>query len=197
MQIKFVTTVALVVAAEIFSICAAESATSESEQEILRFKQAWLAKLQPDHPRFGIIRVLSLLNLNYPGLEKVKAATEAKQVDVAEIDDDVYDDGMNKELVFSYHTMYIDLFVDIYNLFKEPGYENRIPSTYYPKLVKMVDIYAMQSFPDLTICQFGDAPKEVWASVKADASCLRYTLKTGDTTQSVRLDCMRKSARFE
>jgi hypothetical protein len=31
---------------------------------------------------------------------------------------DVYDDGMNKELVFSYHTMYIGLFVEAYNLFR-------------------------------------------------------------------------------
>ena len=75
------------------------------------------------------------------------------------IDDDVYDDGMNKELVFSYHTMYGDIFLDIYDLFKKYGYEKKLPSNYYPKLLKMADIYAMQSFPDFTICQFGDAWK--------------------------------------
>lgn len=75
------------------------------------------------------------------------------------IDDDVYKDGMNKELVFSYHTMYIGIFLDAYNLFRQYGYEKRLPPTYYSKLLKMAEIYAMQSFPDFTICQFGDAWK--------------------------------------
>lgn len=75
------------------------------------------------------------------------------------IDEDVYDDGMNKELVFSYHTMYIGIFLDIYNLFKKYGYEKKLPANYYPKLLKMAEIYAMQSFPDFTLCQFGDAWK--------------------------------------
>ena len=75
------------------------------------------------------------------------------------IDDDVYDDGMNRELVFSYHTMYIGIFLDAYNLFRQHGYEKRLPPTYYPKLLKMAEIYAMQSFPDFTSCQFGDAWK--------------------------------------
>ena len=72
----------------------------------------------------------------------------------------VYDDGMNKELVFSYHTMYIGLFVDAYNLFREHGYEKVLPPDYYPRLLKMAEIYAMQSFPDFTICQFGDGWKK-------------------------------------
>jgi len=75
------------------------------------------------------------------------------------IDDDIYDDGMNKELVFSYHTMYIGIFLDAYKLFRQHGYEKRLPPTYYPKLLKMAEIYALQSFPDFTICQFGDAWK--------------------------------------
>jgi len=75
------------------------------------------------------------------------------------IDDDIYDDGMNKELVFSYHTMYIGIFLDAYNLFRKHGYEKRLPPTYYPKLLKMAEVYAQQSFPDFTSCQFGDAWK--------------------------------------
>jgi heparan-sulfate lyase len=75
------------------------------------------------------------------------------------IDDDVYDDGMNKELVFSYHTMYIGLFLDAYQLFQKHGYENRLPPGFRAKILKMAEIYAMQSFPDFTICQFGDAWK--------------------------------------
>lgn len=74
--------------------------------------------------------------------------------------DAVYDDGMNKELVFSYHTMYIGLFVDAYNLFREHGYEKVLPPDYYPRLLKMAEIYALQSFPDFTVCQFGDGWKK-------------------------------------
>lgn len=72
----------------------------------------------------------------------------------------VYDDGMNKELVFSYHTMYIGLFVEAYNLFREHGYEKVLPPDYYPRLLKMAEIYAMQAFPDFTVCQFGDGWKK-------------------------------------
>jgi heparan-sulfate lyase len=75
------------------------------------------------------------------------------------IDDDVYDDGMNKELVFSYHTMYIGLFLDAYDLFRRHGYENRLPPNFRAKILKMAEIYAMQSFPDFSVCQFGDAWK--------------------------------------
>ncbi len=74
--------------------------------------------------------------------------------------DAVYDDGMNKELIFSYHTMYIGLFVDAYNLFRQYGYETYLPSDYYPRLLKMAEIYALQSFPDFTVCQFGDGWKK-------------------------------------
>ena len=75
------------------------------------------------------------------------------------IDDDIYDDGMNKELVFSYHSMYIGLFLDAYQLFLKHGYENRLPPNFRAKILKMAEIYAMQSFPDFTLCQFGDAWK--------------------------------------
>lgn len=75
------------------------------------------------------------------------------------IDDDVYDDGMNKELIFSYHGMYIGLFVDAWEMFRKHGYADKLPAHFYQKILKMADIYAMQSFPDFTICQFGDAWK--------------------------------------
>lgn len=77
------------------------------------------------------------------------------------IDDDVYDDGMNKELIFSYHSMYIGLFVDAWEMFRKHGYADKLPPHFYQKLRKMAEIYAMQSFPDYTICQFGDAKKNV------------------------------------
>jgi heparan-sulfate lyase len=73
--------------------------------------------------------------------------------------DAVYDDGMNKELIFSYHTMYISLFAEAYELFRQNGYEKYLPAEYYPRLLKMAEIYALQTFPDKTICQFGDCWK--------------------------------------
>ncbi|MBI9020276.1 MAG: alginate lyase family protein [Verrucomicrobia bacterium] len=74
--------------------------------------------------------------------------------------EEVYDDGMNKELVFSYHTMYISLFAQAYDLFRQNGYEGHLPAEYYERLLKMAEIHALQSFPDNTICQFGDAHKD-------------------------------------
>ena len=104
------------------------------------------------------------------------------------IDEDIYDDGMNKELVFSYHTMYIGIFLDAYNLFRTYGYEKRLPPTYYPKLLKMAEIYAMQSFPDFTVCQFGDAWKagdtgaffrRQLAPFASDIPCFDYMASNG------------------
>ncbi len=73
--------------------------------------------------------------------------------------DEVYGDGMNKELVFSYHVMYTSLFAQAYTLFRENGYADRLPAEFYRRLLKMMDIYAMQCFPDFTVTQFGDAWK--------------------------------------
>ena len=75
------------------------------------------------------------------------------------MEDSVYADGMNKELVFSYHTMYIGLFANAYKMFTESGNGHLLPDFYYPRLLKMAEIYAMQAFPDFSICQFGDAWK--------------------------------------
>lgn len=76
------------------------------------------------------------------------------------MDDNVHDDGMNKELVFSYHGMYVGLFMDVWKMFREHGCEDRLPQSFKRKLLKMAEIHAMQSFPDFTICQFGDAWKQ-------------------------------------
>jgi heparan-sulfate lyase len=75
------------------------------------------------------------------------------------MDDSVYADGMNKELVFSYHTMYIGLFADAYKMFTESGHGHLLPDFYHQRLLKMAEIYAMQTFPDFSICQFGDGWK--------------------------------------
>ena len=106
------------------------------------------------------------------------------------IDDDVYDDGMNKELVFSYHTMYIGLFLDAYTLFREHGYEDRLPPNFRAKILKMAEIYAMQSHPDFTVCQFGDAWKPVdtagvfrrhLSPLAADIPCFDFMSSQGNT----------------
>jgi heparan-sulfate lyase len=76
------------------------------------------------------------------------------------MDDTVYEDGMNRELVFSYHGMYVGLFMEAWRMFREHGCEDRLPPSFKQKLLKMAEIYAMQSFPDFTICQFGDAWKQ-------------------------------------
>ena len=75
------------------------------------------------------------------------------------IDADIYDDGMNRELVFSYHVMYLDIFLDCWNMFESNGYGDKVTNSYKEKMKKMAEIYAMQSFPDFTLCQFGDAWK--------------------------------------
>lgn len=72
---------------------------------------------------------------------------------------DVYPDGMNNELVFNYHSFYMELFSDAYVLFKKHDYLDSIPSEFYDRLVKMAEVYTYAMFPDYSISQFGDAKK--------------------------------------
>jgi heparan-sulfate lyase len=72
---------------------------------------------------------------------------------------EIYPDGMNNELIFSYHSMYLGLFTNSYALFKEHGYDKYLPDEYLCRLKKMADVYMYQMFPDNTISQFGDAWK--------------------------------------
>lgn len=75
------------------------------------------------------------------------------------MEDEIYSDGMNWELVFSYHSMYIDLFYDFYLLLKKNDELNLLPPFYTQRLKKMHQIYAQMVLPDNTIPQFGDAWK--------------------------------------
>ncbi|WP_242203544.1 alginate lyase family protein [Aestuariivivens insulae] len=72
---------------------------------------------------------------------------------------DIYPDGMNKELIFSYHSMYLRIFTDAYMAFKKHAYDSYLPNDYLNRLTKMAEIYAYHMFPDNTISQFGDAWK--------------------------------------
>ena len=72
---------------------------------------------------------------------------------------DIYDDGMNKEMVFSYHGMYLGLFAQAYRLFHANGYGERITPEFHRRLVRMAEMYAYAVFPDFTLPQFGDGWK--------------------------------------
>jgi heparan-sulfate lyase len=72
---------------------------------------------------------------------------------------EIYPDGMNKEYVFSYHSMYLSIFTDAYVMFQKYGYEDKLPKEYKSVLVKMAEIYMYQMFPDNSMSQFGDAWK--------------------------------------
>lgn len=71
----------------------------------------------------------------------------------------IFSDGMNKELVFSYHTMYIQLFFEFYQLVQKHGFENRLPKDFEKILRNMHDVMIYAIFPDLSPPQFGDAWK--------------------------------------
>ena len=73
---------------------------------------------------------------------------------------EIYPDGMNNELIFSYHAMYLRLFADAWDLFRKNGYDKNLPGEFHDRLVKMADIYLHQTFPDFTVSQFGDAWKQ-------------------------------------
>ncbi len=108
----------------------------------------------------GELSVVFMNGVNFP---EFKASSEWKAEAASRIpammDEEVYPDGMNRELVFSYHKMYVRLFGQAYEMFNQNGYADRLPSDFYPRLLKMAEIYAHQSFPDNTDCQFGDAWK--------------------------------------
>lgn len=87
---------------------------------------------------------------------------------------EIFPDGMNNELIFSYHSMYLRLFTDAYELFNKHGYAQYLPEEYHSRLVKMAEVYMYQTFPDNTICQFGDAWKYRDASEAIEKTVSRF-----------------------
>ena len=73
---------------------------------------------------------------------------------------EVFSDGMNKELIFSYHTMYIGLYAKFYQKLKDNKLDHHLPKGFHQVFRKMHEIYIYQAYPDGTICQFGDAWKK-------------------------------------
>ncbi|WDE95211.1 alginate lyase family protein [Lentisphaera profundi] len=71
----------------------------------------------------------------------------------------IYNDGINREMVFSYHTMYIELFSRVYEITKKHGIENQLPEDFAPLVKRMHGAFAEFMLPDFTVPQFGDAWK--------------------------------------
>ncbi|QHI69325.1 alginate lyase family protein [Tichowtungia aerotolerans] len=108
----------------------------------------------------GELSVVFMNGIHFPEFKQANAwKNDAVERLPAMMDQEVYPDGMNRELVFSYHKMYVGLFAQAYEMFRENGYADHLPDYFYPRLLKMAEIYAHQSFPDNTDCQFGDAWK--------------------------------------
>lgn len=102
---------------------------------------------------------------NFPEFKKATEWTEeALRIIPERMFVDIYPDGMNNELVFNYHSFYMELFSDAYLLFKEYDYLDKIPTEFYERLVKMAEVYTYHIFPDYSISQFGDSKKPVDAS---------------------------------
>jgi hypothetical protein len=138
------------------------------ERELQRFNTAWPTQILTNDPRFGIIRVLSLLKLDFPGLENVKAAEQAKLYDVAELE-------------------LLDYFKRTRSA-KEPvktlGTQERLHAN---------DAFLTALVPS----REGTASNDVEASVKREGDCQRFTLKVGPTTREIRLNLSQKTSLLE
>jgi heparan-sulfate lyase len=71
----------------------------------------------------------------------------------------VFREGMNKELVFSYHLMYCELFHAFYAQAKNNGMLDKIDSDYGDIVKNLHDIMMIALLPDGSTVQFGDAWK--------------------------------------
>lgn len=99
-------------------------------------------------------------SLSFPEFKKAPEWREEAIVGVQKVmSQDMYSDGMNDELVFSYHTMYTNLFYEFYELVKAGGHEDKLSEEFTSMLPKMYDVMSMVTNPDLSIPQFGDAWK--------------------------------------
>lgn len=72
----------------------------------------------------------------------------------------IYEDGMNKELVFSYHTMYCNLFQEFLQLAIQHGYGSYVPKSYKDLLRKMFEFTIPMTYPDISFPQVGDGWKK-------------------------------------
>ena len=69
-------------------------------------------------------------------------------------------DGVNRELVYSYHTGFMGDFYHFKAKLVKHGLEDRLSANYDEMLEKMFDAFVYQMYPDRTDCQFGDAWKK-------------------------------------
>jgi heparan-sulfate lyase len=99
--------------------------------------------------------------LNFPEFKLAKTWRDIALKRVPEeMFKNIYPDGMNKELVFSYHTMYCNLFQEFLQLVKENGYQDSIPQSYNDLLEKMYTFTIPFTYPDMSFPQVGDGWKK-------------------------------------
>ncbi|MHC4540121.1 MAG: alginate lyase family protein [Planctomycetota bacterium] len=71
---------------------------------------------------------------------------------------EMYEDGMNRQQVFHYHSgVYMQNYTDFYMSALEQGLVDRLPAGFHDMLVKMADVLLYSLFPDFRVNQFGDS----------------------------------------
>ena len=87
-----------------------------------------------------------------------------------EIDNQVYDDGHQRELAIGYHVGCIGWFDRTLDLAKMNGMEDAFPASYRAKIEKMCEVPMKLGFPNGANTQFGDSwkgePGGNWANLK-------------------------------
>jgi heparan-sulfate lyase len=88
----------------------------------------------------------------------------------AEIENQVYADGHQRELAMGYHTSSIGWFKRTLDLARMNGLLEAFPESYLHKIEKMCEVPFKLGFPDGTTTQFGDswtgAPGHTWPALK-------------------------------
>lgn len=88
----------------------------------------------------------------------------------AEIENQVYADGHQRELAIGYHTGCIGWFMRTLELARMNGMEDAFPKSYSEKIGKMCAVLLKLGLPDGTTTQFGDSwkgePGHIWPALK-------------------------------
>ena len=110
-----------------------------------------------------LVSELTQVLVNAVELPEFKKAAEWKAEAMRRLPEQIelcmFEDGMNREFVFSYHTFYIQLFSTFYEIVKQYNLESELPESYAPILENMHTVYGEFTLPDFTVPQFGDAWK--------------------------------------
>ena len=72
--------------------------------------------------------------------------------------DEMYEDGMNRQQIFHYHSgVYMRNYTDFYMSALEHDLVDKLPEGFHDMLVKMADVLLYSIFPDFRVNQFGDS----------------------------------------